>query len=161
MPMYEQIKPIGNKRMFIQSLYSSDINTLITASGINVKGELVSEKEVELCLFAIPLLYDVEASLHRKTVRSVFSYSLKHVIERFVGHYISNGAAIKACLKLGLEIKSSKDLLSNGSPNCYFKLKPFSDRQIYAIGRHEINVCRLIDLLKDPRCSTNIIETSL
>ncbi len=55
---------------------------------------------------------------HRKSVAPFggYSYSLKHVCEEAVGHYISNGTLIAAMLAHGFKFLPD----SSRSPNCTF-----------------------------------------
>ena len=49
---------------------------------------------------------------------SVFSYYLKHVVEKCQREYISNGAFIRAAMNLGYRVETI-----SGSPNCYFNME--------------------------------------
>ena len=50
---------------------------------------------------------------------NAFSYGYKHVVERWAGKYVSNGAFIPAALECGFEIKPVDPL----SPNANVKIK--------------------------------------
>lgn len=52
----------------------------------------------------------------RRVVEKRGSYALKHIIERDVGTYISNGAAIAAAAISGFEI-----VRTGAGPNCRFR----------------------------------------
>lgn len=59
------------------------------------------------------------------------SYRLKHIIERFLGQYISNGQLILAMIQEGYAIEKQ-----DRSPNCYFNVSQRSINALREKSRH-------------------------
>jgi len=67
--------------------------------------------EVDICKLWIKKFIDP-----RKTINTRHgSYSLKHFVEDWAGHYISNGAFIQAAIELGFNYR-------NRGPNAWFNM---------------------------------------
>jgi hypothetical protein len=70
---------------------------------------------------------------HTVRTRNHSSYGWKHIAERFIGHYITNGAFIAAAALLGYKLKPSRP----GSPNVDLAMRPATEalREFIKTGR--------------------------
>ena len=66
-------------------------------------------------------------NLSNKTLKSYGSYTLKHVIEKDVRTYITNGVLITAAIYLGLSVEKSK---YNDNPNAIIVIPPLVKRGV-------------------------------
>ena len=65
----------------------------------------------------------------RKTINTASSsYGLKHVVERVMGQYVTNGEFICAALVLGYKIRKIKD-----NPNAYFNIRKLKENEYHAV----------------------------
>lgn len=88
----------------------------LSASGFGA-GNPINPEEVKLC---IDWIRPRSIRIARKTINTkCSSYSWKHIVERSVGEYISNGAFICAALHLGFRMKK----LDQISLNAFFNMR--------------------------------------
>lgn len=73
----------------------------------------IDRAQVDLCKVWIR-----QFCVPRKTLNLLDSYALKHVVERYYGDYIANGAFIAAAEEMGYESSRS----APNSPNAKFKM---------------------------------------
>ena len=89
--------------------------TDINANGVIIpqgaSGAVPSEEEVNICMEFL------RQCLRTKRGRA-YSYGLKHVIQRWAGKYVSNGATIAAAIRLGLTTTHER-----GGPNCWIGVR--------------------------------------
>ncbi len=76
-------------------------------------GQSPSTKEVALCKEWIQ-----QYALPTERFGHYSSYFLKHVVERWAGEYVSNGAFIQAALELGYSVRRTED-----TPNAVFNME--------------------------------------
>jgi len=88
----------------------------LTAHGFGV-GPAVHPEEFKLC---VTWLSERDLRIRRRTINyKLSSYTWKHIVERSVKEYISNGAFICAALHLGFKMKKIDPI----SPNVCFNMK--------------------------------------
>lgn len=94
----------------------------ITAEGIvNTAGPLPDDKQVEMARKWLKEKAIRIASINKKST----SYGWKHIAEKYVRSYISNGAFIHAAMLEGFKVKQVED-----SQNAYLNI---SRRNIHAL----------------------------
>jgi hypothetical protein len=108
---------------------SKNTNTIydhgFAVSGIGIQNpELPERRKVDLCK---QWLEKFARRSHVEKSKCIYSYSLKHIIEKHTGEYISNGACIKAAIELGFDYWQEE---RNINANFYMALQlPDNDEQ--------------------------------
>ena len=95
-----------------------DASTLIGANGLNDKKSKIDMEQLKLA-------EDFLSKYGEKSKNPIHSYALKHRIEKLVERYISNGAAIKAAVSLGIKVEA--DDIEGLNANIYIQKKGWNE----------------------------------